>query len=250
MKLKDIPQWLKNGNLYQSFLEDEEELNIEDKFIKSTSEIKNIKDFIDVFNISQYWNIDYPDTFYEYALDNKFEVLKFFFSEHDNKNKEIDFLIKELMESEKIIYEFTPFSSINSYYKQYGKQFYHLTLIINKSIIRIPFRNIKKNGSILLEFFDTGYNVEKTEIVFQKIIDDKKFNHHVIKKLKDVIFFENAEYSTDKTKITHILKVTKFNKKHISECFKNILKEMYELPEVPEKYLMEKEKFNNLCESI
>uniref|UniRef100_A0A6C0AE60 Uncharacterized protein n=1 Tax=viral metagenome TaxID=1070528 RepID=A0A6C0AE60_9ZZZZ len=139
MKLQDIPEWLRNGNLYQSFLEDEEDLNIEDKFIKYTNEIENIEDFISVFNISKYWQIDYPESFYEYAFENKFEVLKYLFSEHDDKNKEIDFLIKD--KSENIKYDFIPFTSKDitelhvAVYGRAAYQFYYLTLIISKSII-------------------------------------------------------------------------------------------------------------------
>ena len=110
--LSNIPNWLKNGDKYLLFLEnangdDTQETYVPKKYLKDTDDIFSIKDFQKIYEICKFWLIKYPNSFYNYAFENKKEVMKLFYREYDDA--ETEFLIEELNKSEKIEYKLIPF---------------------------------------------------------------------------------------------------------------------------------------------
>ena len=103
--LKDIPTWLQQSDFYKSLdkkntEESENSIEIPDDKIKETNDITTINDFIQIYFVCKYWGLDYPESFYKFGLENKKLALKFFYSEYDESNKEINFLIDELSSSD------------------------------------------------------------------------------------------------------------------------------------------------------
>ena len=62
MKLDDIPNYLKNSPLYISFLEnqedDNEEIFIEDRFLKDNFELNNLSDLENLLDTLNFWLIE------------------------------------------------------------------------------------------------------------------------------------------------------------------------------------------------
>lgn len=106
ISVSDVPNWLKNSELYINLEKDEDNtIEIPKDFYKKTDNIFNIEDFEKVYRTCKFWNMDYPITFYKFALKNKKNCLKFFYSELDDKNDEINSLIDDLSYSSNLEYK-------------------------------------------------------------------------------------------------------------------------------------------------
>jgi len=79
MKLKNIPYWLKKGDLFNTFSENNSKLpNNLKEFITDSPEINSLEDFERVYNISHYWMLfRLPVEIYVYTFLNKKEILHF-----------------------------------------------------------------------------------------------------------------------------------------------------------------------------
>uniref|UniRef100_A0A6C0AD43 Uncharacterized protein n=1 Tax=viral metagenome TaxID=1070528 RepID=A0A6C0AD43_9ZZZZ len=160
INFSDIPKWLRNSEFYMSLeADDDSTIEIPEDAYKKTNHIKNIKDFEKVYKICKFWIMDYPESFYKWALDNKKHALKFFYSEFDDKNDEINYLIDDLTYSEKLVYKIITYRHEN----------YILILKFSENfIINYP---INYNyGSKLLHSFidDTNYRIDNKDITFVK----------------------------------------------------------------------------------
>lgn len=108
MNIEDIPEWLKNGDLYRSFDPNDEEVNID--FIRTNEEVNNLDDFKEVLNVSLYWILDkFPYTLFVYAYYNNSEVLNYLETKSENKYLE---------EAEEILKNEIPFSIFEKFLKE------------------------------------------------------------------------------------------------------------------------------------
>ena len=82
LKISQIPCWLKNGNFFRDYLEnnsDNDQIEIDDilmTYIRNNSKINNLEDFKRVYHLSSYWHLDRkPFDIWVYAFLNKKEII-------------------------------------------------------------------------------------------------------------------------------------------------------------------------------
>ena len=128
LKIKEIPQFLKESEYYKNLDHSEEKINIDSKFYKENDEINSIEDFKLLYNTIEFWGSKYTQSFYDYSLNNKKLVLEFFKGMSDENSHSVNFLMSDLKKSLpfKIEWKFCAFPQEDKYNKEeeedkYGK---------------------------------------------------------------------------------------------------------------------------------
>lgn len=191
MKLEDIPDYLKNSPLYISFLEnqedDNEEIFIEDRFLKDNIELNNLSDLENLLDTINFWVIDDEEIpYYEIFLFVNGNKKKYKFDEIIEKffNMTVIFGIRNLYLSKNkdLLYNIVKTDDIYlyKYYRKLG--FKYIPRLLKKSFIV---------GNCAFKIFEYEFN---------KIFDKNDINYIFNNKIRD-IFFREFIKSKNKTKI-------------------------------------------------
>jgi hypothetical protein len=222
MKLDDVPNYLKISPLYISFLEnqedDNEEIFIEDRFLKDNFELNNLSDLENLLDTLNFWLIEDEEIpYYEiflfvknnkkiYKLDeiiNKFSNMSIILGISNlyfSKNKD---LLDNIIKSDDIY--------LYKYYKKL--RFKYNPSLLNKSFIA---------GNCAFKIFEYEFNkiFNKNDIYYVLNIYEIDNNNYIHNdKIRD-IFFREFKKCKNKTKIvTYIFDYLKnINIKYI-DCY-------------------------------
>ena len=202
MNLDDVPNYLKNSPLYLSFLEnqkdDNEEIFIEDRFLKDNFELNNLNDLENLLDTLNFWLIeDEKIPYYEIFLFVKNNKKIYEFDNIINKffNMKVILGISNLYFSKNkdLLYNIIKTDDIYLY-KYYKKlRFKYKPSLLNKSFIV---------GNCAFEIFKYEFNkiFNKNDINYVLNIYDSSNNYIYNEKIRD-IFFREFKKCNNKSKI-------------------------------------------------
>ena len=201
MKLEDIPNYLQNSPLYSSFLEnqedDNEEIFIEDRFLKDNFELNNLSDLENLLDTLNFWLIE----------DEEIPYYEIFLFVNNNKKK---YVFDEIIEK---FFIMTVITGISNLYFSINKDLlYNIIksddIFLYKNYNKLGFKKVLFNKSIIVG--NCAFKIFEYE--FNKIFDKNDFNYvlNIYKignnnyiynnKTRD-IFFKEFNKSKNKTKI-------------------------------------------------
>ena len=183
MKIKDLPEWIKTGEQFKRFQEQEsistedEPLEVSNEFNKEDDSINSIEDFNQVLNICRYFEIPFPQSIYNYTFVDQYNVLYYLLPFRDQLE------IKELIDS--VIDE--PAITMRYYNQTYehNPQFVGITIIFETKhnifsfvLYKIKVKQTCKEISLCLRNKTKGeFNDYHTERVSRYKIKDKPDIH-------------------------------------------------------------------------
>jgi len=203
MKLDDVPKYLKNSPLYISFLEnqedDNEEIFIEDRFLKDNFELNNLSDLENLLDTLNFWLIeDEKIPYYEIIL----------FVKNNKKIYEFDKIIETFFNMTVIL------GISNLYYSKNKDLLYNIVktddIYLYKYYKKLRF---KYKPSLLNKSFISGNCAFKIfEYEFNKIFNKKDINYvlniyeisndiHIYNNRIRDIFFREFKKCKNKTKM-------------------------------------------------
>ena len=203
MKLDDVPKYLKNSPLYISFLEnqedDNEEIFIEDKFLKDNFELNNLSDLENLLDTLNFWLIEDKEIPY-------YEI--FLFVKNNKKIYEFDEIIKKFSNMTIIL------GISNLYFSKNKDLLYNIIktddIYLYKYYKKLRF---KYKPSLLNKSFIAGNCAFKIfEYEFNKIFNKKDINYvlNIYEIINDIhiynnrirdIFFREFKKCNNKSKI-------------------------------------------------
>uniref|UniRef100_A0A6C0AF20 Uncharacterized protein n=1 Tax=viral metagenome TaxID=1070528 RepID=A0A6C0AF20_9ZZZZ len=177
IKFKDIPEWLHESQLYRDFDEEDEE-EIEIKYLKDNEEVNNFTDFKYILKVSSFWALDkIPYTVYVYAYYNKEEVENYLKIKTNNiyidKYKEIEDNFYGNISLKELKLKMINFLKLHNFsekkiqkIKNFSKKY--------KEILRYDFDKILKSNS---------------DIFYLNILEDININKKLINNIDDILHF-------------------------------------------------------------
>jgi hypothetical protein len=203
MKLDDVPKYLKNSPLYISFLEnqedDNEEIFIEDRFLKDNIELNNLSDLENLLHTLNFWLIEDEEIpYYEIFLFVKNNKKIYEFNEIIYKffNMKVILGISNLYYSKNkdLLYNIVKTDDIYLY-KYYKKlRFKYKPSLLNKSFI---------SGNCAFKIFEYEFNkiFNKNDIYYVLNIYEISNDIHIYNNRIRDIFFREFKKCKNKTKI-------------------------------------------------
>lgn len=232
VELNSVPEWLKTSEIYKNktFL-------IEPFLLKKTSEITNINEFIQVMAIVYHWNINYPESVYDYISKNRQSCI-IALKESCNSYQCNEFLNKLYFNNT------ITFSEIDNDVSE--MYFYYNNCIIGKFNISLVYDDDIYYGfsqlvhSLKNNINDKQYITKSRQIISQNL--NKYTNFVWIFKDKVLSFAKFNYFSEDEYELSDFdykdcdsvifISINEFNKKEIMdalELFDNKFHELHEL---------------------
>lgn len=224
----DFPEYLKNSLLYRN-TEESNKIIIPRKSFKKNCDIKNIHDFKTIYRCCNYVQCDdYPNSFYEFANNNRIEVCYFL-------NGIKDFTLLQLL-NKTVISDikwdiFT--TTINEII------FVYLYFYVNDEIIytfKFGFKYEKEEyyyfTNIIFLFEDLNYDQKKDSNFIDLIINFLENNQNFNEEINCIICNNNifsireslSKHGDRGSLITHFsFEITKFNRNILLQKFKDLL---------------------------
>lgn len=206
MKLKNIPCWLKNGNVYEELLEGGDSKipkEFKNKIIDS-SKINSIEDFKKIYDYSHFWMLKrLPFDIYVYGFLNKKEVLKFLKELGTSKSEVLYEDIKNdfsLIKYKNIISEDFDFTGLEKFYKTLEEKV--ILEIENREGEKLNYNEKDKNEdsfgcNCTFNFFnDNKFSTSAMFYLSYESFNDKNiknFKKFLYKNHDDKFFFEHDD---------------------------------------------------------
>ena len=234
--VKNIPKWLHESDFFKTLTtenEENEEIDIPNSCMKLNDKIEDINDFIELYNTCKFWINDYPQSFYTWAIHNKFKALNFFYSISEEQ-PEIKSLLKELTISEKIEYKIIAYRPIQPAYRFIV---YILILKFSESFYKSIYFSFN-DADTLDEFYgyeplsDDGIHI--VDSIAYMLVD---INNYVSNYKNNIRKIDNKLIFTNKSEINGIdlpeyqcsFFTTAFNRKYNSNLLWDLSEEVYDI---------------------
>jgi len=210
MTVNDVPQWLRDSEIYRYFQEGEGEFQIDSRYIVSTPNIESLEDFKKVMYGYTFWSVDkIPYSLFEFAIKSKLlddnqtynEVKKIFFNYYYVFDK-LDIFVNYVtvlinqMKSRKTLRNIFTCSSIDIFFAGQMKTFIKIVNTFCNTMDISCLANFKIIHSLVQELAVKGYtdcinfclslfNEEKEEekkmlldyeLIILKVINDSKLD--------------------------------------------------------------------------
>lgn len=219
--IKDIPNFYKNSMLYITNLSNDK-LTIPKELFVITKKINNLKDLYKMYEISIYWGMDFPDTFFLYLFFNKNELLL-------KDNTKLIHFIEDLKNTPELIIIYEIINGENSDYTL------KITTMLNKIIVNNYF-HFKINDENLISICGGEYVMINIFDYFAFCVENlEDFNKNFCGSgcLFSFIneYFVMSTYSFDKTgEINNrvCIKINKILKWYLSKIIREIKKTINE----------------------
>ena len=223
-----VPEYLKNSEFYKNNLKNDNNvcISIDKKYFKENTDVNNLDEFKNLYYTCNYWLLDFPQSFYDFALENKKNVLIFLKQNniylHDELNKilNIDIKYKISATDSNDIYYFLHLYFCNQNIPLfvckgmiYGKDYYlYDDQLINVIDSKFDINNFKLlKNKIIMRFYDNKIFYFENNYLY--IVDS--YNEYV-----DI-------YSPS---LTFKLYISKFNQEKILKILNSIIKDIDKLP--------------------